>query len=482
MVKGPSINPDDSSPDLPQSPSSLISNCIRDVQHRGSIILTLPDHMASHSIIANRPANLGPCTFDSPLEEAFGPDDDSLRFVDDSILIRDDVEYREGEPRTEGHFFEKAGPRSKVFFEPSKTRAAIVTCGGLCPGLNAVIRSIVLELHFDYGITQTLGIRYGYRGLDRQHGPSPIVLTPEIVADIHHVGGSMLASSRGEQSVEAMVDTLQAWEIDILFCIGGDGTLRGAHAIAQEVQRRGLRKSIVGVPKTIDNDVLYCDRTFGFFTAVERAADAIRCAHVEAKGAYRGIGLVKLMGRDSGYIAAVGSLASQEANFVLVPEIDFTLEGERGLLAALERRLDAKPHAVIAVAEGAGQNLFASQIEGTDASGNRKYHDIGTYLRDAIKDHFNSIHKPVEVKYIDPSYLIRGAPPNIDDRLLCDQLARHAAHAAMSGRTDLVLCYRNAKFVHVPIAMAVESKQRINPQGPLWTAVLSATGQPARFG
>ncbi len=438
--------------------------------------------MIPHSTPANRPANLGSCTFDSPLEEAFGPDDDSLRFIDDSLLVRDDIECREGEPATEGRFFEKAGPRSRIFFEPSRTRAAIVTCGGLCPGLNAVIRSIVLELHFGYGIIQTLGIRYGYMGLDRRHGPSPIVLTPDVVADIHHAGGSMLASSRGQQSVEAMVDTLVAWDVDLLFCIGGDGTLRGAHAIAQEVQRRGLRKTVVGVPKTIDNDVLYCDRTFGFFTAVERAADAIRCAHVEAKGAYRGVGLVKLMGRDSGYIAAVASLASQEANFVLVPEIDFALEGGRGLLAALERRLEIKPHAVIAVAEGAGQNLFASQVEGTDASGNRRYHDIGTHLRDAIKDHFKSIDKPVEVKYIDPSYLIRGAPPNVDDRLLCGQLARHAAHAAMSGRTDLVICYRNARFVHVPIPMAVASKQRINPLGPLWTAVLSATGQPSRFG
>ena len=429
-----------------------------------------------------RPPSLGLCNFDSPLEEAFGPDDDSFRFVDDATLIRNDLQVREGEPLTEEILFEKAGPRSKLFFEPGKVRAAIVTCGGLCPGLNAVIRSIVLELHYNYGITETLGIRYGFMGLNRQVGPAPISLTPDLVAEIHRLGGSMLASSRGQQSVPAMVDTLEAWQIDVLFCIGGDGTLRGAHAIAQEVAKRGLSKSIIGVPKTIDNDVLYCDRTFGFVTAVARASDAIRCAHVEAKGAYRGIGLVKLMGRDSGYIAAVGSIASQDANFVLVPEIDFVLEGERGLLAALEQRLDTKPHAVIVVAEGAGQNLFQSQIESTDASGNRRYHDIGTHLRDIINAHFKSISKPVEIKYIDPSYLIRGAPPNTDDRLLCDQLARHAAHAAMSGRTDMVICNLNAKFVHVPIPLAVASKQRINPHSALWTAVLSTTGQPARFG
>ena len=429
-----------------------------------------------------RPPHLGPPTFDSPLEAAYGPDDDSCRFVDDATFIRDTVEQREGAPAKDEILFEKAGPRTSLFFDPAQTRAAIVTCGGLCPGLNAVIRSIVVELLDNYGAREVLGIRYGYLGLNSQTNFAPIQLTCDLVDDIHFEGGSILASSRGEQSVAAMVDALTAWNIDLLFCIGGDGTLRGAHAIAGEVTRRGLRKSVIGVPKTIDNDVLYCDRTFGFVTAVERAADAIRCAHVEADGAYRGVGLVKLMGRDSGYIAAVGALASQEANFVLVPEVPFALQGERGLLVALAKRLDAKPHAVIVVAEGAGQELFDTQMSEKDASGNRKYHDIGTYLKQEIAAYFSSIGKPVEVKYIDPSYMIRGAPPNTEDRLLCDQLARNAVHAAMSGRTDLVICKRNAKFIHVPIPMTIASKQRINPSGALWTAVLSSTGQASRFG
>lgn len=438
--------------------------------------------MSQNSSNIIRPPRLGAVTINSPLEVAYGPGDDSYRFIDDATLIRDHVEVRQGTPASDEILFEKAGPRAKLFFDPAKTRAAIVTCGGLCPGLNAVIRSIVVELLDNYEAREVLGVRYGYMGLNPLTPFPPMQLTSDLVDDIHYEGGSILASSRGEQSVATMVDALVAWNIDMLFCIGGDGTLRGAHAIAEEVTRRGLHKSIIGVPKTIDNDVLYCDRTFGFVTAVERAADAIRCAHVEADGAYRGVGLVKLMGRDSGYIAAVGALASQEANFVLVPEVPFALDGERGLLAALANRLEAKPHAVIVVAEGAGQDLFDTQVDEKDASGNRKYHDIGTFLKQEIAAHFKSIGKTVEVKYIDPSYLIRGAPPNTEDRLLCDQLARNAVHAAMSGRTDLVICKRNAKFIHVPIAMTVASKQRINPSGALWTAVLSLTGQASRFG
>lgn len=427
------------------------------------------------------PPVLGPCTHESPLEAAFGPDDDSFRFVTDDAFIRDTAEVSASAPGEE-LLFEKAGPRSKLYFNPATTRAAVVTCGGLCPGLNAVIRSAFLELHYNYRIAQVLGIRYGYAGLNRKTGPEPIVLTPEIVSDIHHEGGTVLGSSRGAQAVPDMVDTLVALKLNILFCIGGDGTLRGANAIAEEVHRRKLPISVVGIPKTIDNDVLYCDRTFGFVTAVEKAADVMDCAHVEAQGAQRGVGLVKVMGRSSGFIAAVASLACQDVNFVLVPEVPFKLEGERGFFEALGKRLDAKGHAVVVVAEGAGQELFAGEPVERDASGNPKLQDIGVRLKQEITGHFKSIGKPVDLKYIDPSYIVRSAPANREDRLLCDQLARNAAHAAMAGRTGIVVSQRSGRFIHVPIPMAVASTQRINPRGPLWTNVIATTGQPARFG
>jgi 6-phosphofructokinase 1 len=293
----------------------------------------------------------------------------------------------------------------------------------------------------------------------------------------------MLASSRGEQPVETMVDFLVHEKIDILFCVGGDGTLRGANAIGREVARRGLKVAVVGIPKTIDNDVAYCSRTFGYVTAVEEASRVLQLAHVEAKGAPRGIGLVKLMGRAAGYIVCGAVLGSQEVNFALIPEVPFELEGAGGLLDVLALRMDARDHAVIAVAEGAGQHLCGDRAGlGRDASGNPRHHDIGALLKDRITAYFDGIGKPVSVKYFDPSYIIRSCVPDTDDSVLCDQLARRAVHAAMAGKTDVVVSYLNESYVHVPIPMVVETKRHVDPEGELWASVLATTGQPARIG
>jgi 6-phosphofructokinase 1 len=381
-----------------------------------------------------------------------------------------------------GMLFEKAGPRERLYFDPGASRAAIVTCGGLCPGLNSVIRSLYITLSLNYGVREVLGIRYGYRGLNGAVCEAPVVLSLSMVSAIHKDGGTFLGSSRGPQPVGAMVDYLMAQKINMLFCIGGDGTMRGAHAIAEETIGRGLPISVIGIPKTIDNDILYADRSFGLVTAVERSMEVIHLAHCEAKGVMRGIGLVKLMGRESGFIAAWAALASQEANFVLVPEAPFELFGERGFLKALERRMSARGHAVIAVAEGAGQDLFAGEPAEYDRSGNKKPHDIGPRLRDEIRGYFDRLGDPIDIKYIDPSYLIRSGPANCEDNLLCGQLGRDAAHAGLSGRTDLVVNRLNHRFVHVPIGMAVSRKNKIDPCGELWQAVLAATGQPHRFG
>jgi 6-phosphofructokinase 1 len=326
------------------------------------------------------------------------------------------------------------------------------------------------------------GAECEYIGLDPEVGRPPIPLSRESVSGIHKDGGTVLGSSRGAQDTGRMVDFLEREGIRLLFCIGGDGTLRGAHAIAEEARRRGLPIAVVGIPKTIDNDIRYCTRTFGFTTAVDLARRVIHAAHTEAKGAPRGIGLVKLMGRDAGFIACGSTLASQEVNFTLIPEVPFQLEGEGGLLAALERRMDEREHAVIVVSEGAGQHLFGETAGGSDASGNRRYHDIGPFLKERIVEHFRAIGRPVDLKYIDPSYIVRSAAANTEDSFLCDQLARRAAHAAMSGRTDLVVVGLNGSFAHVPIPLAVERKRQVDPEGELWGAVLAVTGQPARLG
>jgi 6-phosphofructokinase 1 len=356
----------------------------------------------------------------------------------------------------------------------------IVTCGGLCPGLNNVIRSVVLTLTYAYGVHRILGFRYGYAGLASQSGYEPMGLTPEIVEDIHEQGGTLLGTSRGAQDIGDMVDMLVQRNVDILFAIGGDGTLRGASALSQEIARRNRRISVIGIPKTIDNDLAWIERSFGFATAVEEARRVIRAAHAEARGAWNGIGLVKLMGRHSGFIAAHATLANADVNFCLVPEAPVDLGEEGGFLPALARRLAAKHHAVIVVAEGAGQEMLENPAEPEhDPSGNLRLHDIGVFLRDQITRYFAAQDTEITLKYIDPSYIIRSLPANSIDAEYCLLLGQHAVHAGIAGRTDMVVGYWNQHFTHVPIAVAVANRKQLDPGGEIWQRVLESTGQPA---
>lgn len=415
---------------------------------------------------------LGPCEFESPLEAK------GRMFADESIRVRVRRHIRSEDPQADTLSFEEAGPRRRLFFNPAETTAAFVTCGGLSPGLNNVIRSGFLELTHNYGVKRVLGIRNGYAGLNPDSGLEPMFMTEQMVRNIHHLGGTILGSSRGSQEPAVMVDFMEAREIDILFCIGGDGTQRGAHSIQEEIARRGLPKSVVGIPKTIDNDVPYVELSFGYVTALGVASEVLRGAHVEAVGAPNGLGLVKLMGRAAGFIAAGASIASQEANFVLVPEIPFPLEGEGGLLELLERRILTRGHALVVVAEGAGQHLFTEADAERDASGNMRFEDIGVYLRDRIKRHFKERNLELNTKYIDPSYAIRSVPANAWDRILTDRMARAAVHAAMAGKTDAMVGYWNQEIIYVPISTAVAEKKQMSVESDLWNAVLATTRQP----
>ena len=421
---------------------------------------------------------LGDATFASPLQSR------GERFVDERRRVLACADAAALQPYWDAGqappAFELAGPRSHIFFNPAQLSCGIVTCGGLCPGLNNVIRSIVLTLTYAYGASRMLGFRYGYAGLAAKSGFEPIPLTPDVVENIHEHGGTLLGSSRGPQDVGEMVDTLVARNIGVLFAIGGDGTLRGASAIRHEIARRGLSIGVIGVPKTIDNDLEWIERSFGFATAVEAADNALVAAHAEARGAWNGVGLVKLMGRDSGFIAAHTSLANCDVNFCLTPEAPFQLDGDRGFLRALEARLDQKHHAVVVVAEGAGQDLLQSSSGSThDASGNVRYRDIGVYLRDQIARYFAERGKEVTIKYIDPSYIIRGIPANSVDSEYCLLLGQHAVHAGLAGRTDMVVGYWNQRFTHIPIHVAVARRKQLDPEGDVWQRVLEATGQPA---
>lgn len=401
--------------------------------------------------------------------------DDSCRvLVDPSLTAFKEFKGKNEEPNS----FEEAGARCKIYFDPSKVRAVILTAGGLCPGLNDVIRSIVMTLHYRYGVRTTWGVRYGYQGLSPQYAHEFMPLDPKRVTEIHQFGGTILGSSRGNQEVPEMVDTLEQSNINILFCIGGDGTLRGAGAIVEEITKRGLKIAVVGIPKTIDNDLEMVSRSFGFDSAVAMAATVIRSAHTEALGAPYGVGLVKLMGRDSGFIAATAALAQKEANFVLIPEVDFDLGGPGGLLEVLEERLDSRRHAVIVVAEGAGQKFFSGQEAAYDASGNKLHQDIGQFLADRIRKYFKDRKKDLTLKYIDPSYIIRSTPAIASDQVYCGFLGQKAVHAAMAGKTGLLIGQWNNFFVHVPIEAAVVTRKKVEPQGVLWNSVLESTGQP----
>ena len=421
---------------------------------------------------------LGECKIDSPVNHH--------EFIGDGerIIVSENESYMRYLEKRLGHIptFERAGPLAKIFHDPSWTRVGIVTAGGLCPGLNNVIKGLVEILAFDYGVKTIFGIRYGYAGLSSRFGYQPILLDPDKVDTIHELGGTVLGSSRGQQPTDEIVDTLERMNINVLFCVGGDGSLRCAGDVACECRRRGLKVSVVGIPKTIDNDLQFVGRSFGFETAVAEASDVIRNAHVEAKGTPGGIGLVKLMGRDSGFIAAYASIANPVVNFCIIPEMEFSLEGPNGLLTAIENRFRAgKTHAVIVVAEGVGQDLIADEPERRDASGNILKKDIGVFLKQRISAYLKERRITSSVKYFDPSYMIRSVPARGTDAIRCYMLARNAVHAAMAGRTNCVVGNLGESYALVPINLATIERQRVSLKSDLWRSVMDATGQEYYF-
>jgi 6-phosphofructokinase 1 len=419
---------------------------------------------------------LGECRHDSPFKAG------RSRFYNDEDGVIRYVLTRNLEPYSgmdEAEFFQLAGAREKIFFKPKNTTVGIVTCGGLCPGLNDVIRAVTFCALEGYGVKKVLGFQYGYEGLVAKYGHPPLELDTENTDDIHEKGGTILKSSRGPQDVGEMVHTLKHYKVDILITIGGDGTLRGAGAIHAEIQRQNLPIAVVGVPKTIDNDISLVERSFGYETAVEGAWGIINCAHSEAKAYRNGIGLVKLMGRESGWIAASASTSNSNVNFCLIPEVPFDLDGPNGFFEHLRWRLENKDHAVVVVAEGAGQRLL-EKAGGTDKSGNTRLGDIGTFLRDEMKRWFGEKGTEINVKYFDPSYAIRSRPATANDSEYCLMLGYNAVHAAMAGKTNMIVGLHSHRLVHLPIPMIGERKQ-VDPDRWIWQAVLQATRQPARM-
>jgi len=431
---------------------------------------------------------LGKPAVESPIKMSKKSGDGIAKYVTEDQFIRLDTAITPDHqhPGKKMHALQCAGPREYIYFAPAHVHAGIVTCGGLCPGINDVIRAIVRCLWSRYGVKRISGIRYGYLGFLPEQQFSVVQLDPSVVDDIHKLGGTFLGSARGGgKEVVKIVDTMERLNLNMLFTIGGDGTQRGTIDIAEEVDKRRLKIALIGIPKTVDNDFAIIDRSFGFNTAVAKAVEVVKAAHVEAASAINGIGLVKVMGRDSGFIAAHTSLASHEVNFVLIPEVPFNLEGNNGFLSHLEKRLERRHHAVIVVAEGAMQDQLLKEKK-MDAGGNIKMADVGIYIRSRIIKYFEEKKMEINLKYIDPSYAIRSAPADPDDSIYCERLGNAAAHAAMAGKTKLIIGLVNNEFVHLPIKTVITHRHKIDPESSMWRDTLDAVNQPAlmvnRFG
>ncbi len=425
--------------------------------------------------------NLGECKVKSPIELSLEHGDFRANYVKDSSFVRNKVNvFNKDDEETDpkATYLEKAGPREYIYFNPAHVTAGICTCGGLCPGLNDVIRAVVRCLWNRYGVRRIKGIQFGYKGFFAEEGYEPIDLNPENVDTIHKIGGTYLGTSRGGgDRVIDIVDSIERLGINMMFIIGGDGTQRGALDIANEIEKRGLKIAVVGIPKTVDNDLQFIDRSFGFETAVQQATKAVNSVHMEAQSQIGGIGLVKIMGRESGFIATATALASHETNFCLIPEVPFDLNGPNGFLHHLEERLARRGHAVIVVAEGAGQDLLEA-TGSTDASGNKKLADIGVFLKNRITEYFEEKKIHINLKYIDPSYEVRAAVTTANDSIYCERLGNNAVHAAMAGKTKIVIGLVHDKYVHIPISMATLSRNVVDPESSLWRDCLDATLQP----
>ncbi|KAK4422250.1 ATP-dependent 6-phosphofructokinase [Sesamum alatum] len=398
-------------------------------------------------------------------------------FVDMDDSVPEKVVVHKDTPR--GVHFRRAGPRQKVYFASDEVHACIVTCGGLCPGLNTVIREIVHSLDYMYGVNKVLGIDGGYRGF---YAKNTITLTPKVVNDIHKRGGTILGTSRGGHDTMKIVDSIQDRGINQVYIIGGDGTQKGAAVIFEEIRKRGLKVAVAGIPKTIDNDIPVIDRSFGFDTAVEEAQRAINAAHVEAESAENGIGVVKLMGRYSGFIAMYATLASRDVDCCLIPESPFYLEGKGGLFEYIEKTLKENGHMVIVIAEGAGQELLDTKNE-QDASGNKLLQDVGLWISQKIKEHFAKKNKiPITLKYIDPTYMIRAIPSNASDNVYCTLLAQSAVHGAMAGFTGFTSGLVNGRQTYIPFYRITEKQHKVVITDRMWARLLASTNQPSFLG
>eukprot|EP00249_Psilotum_nudum_P021756 c28232_g1_i2 orf=361-2001(-) len=398
-------------------------------------------------------------------------------WLTETDMVAQNIVVDINDPSPSQTYFHRAGPRYQVIFAPGEVRAAIVTCGGLCPGMNTVIREIVYGLWHQYDVKDIKGIKSGYRGF---YTEKPMPLCPELVDNWHKQGGTCLGTSRGGFDLDKIMDAIEKQRLNQIYIIGGDGTIRGAVKVFEEVRRRGMKVIVVGIPKTVDNDVGIIDRSFGFQTAVDAAQAAIGAAHTEAESTPNGVGVVKLMGRYAGHIAVHATLSSRNVDCCLIPEVPFFMDGPGGLLEFVNQRLKEHGHCVIVVAEGAGQDLIERTELVKDASGNLLLGDIGVWLTNKLKQWWKRTHEAgaFSCKYIDPTYMIRAVPSNATDTSYCTLLAHSAIHGAMAGYTGFVAGPVNGNFCYIPMGVVADTQHLVDVNSHTWAWVKSVNNQP----
>ena len=384
-------------------------------------------------------------------------------FVEEDTLIKTNI--IKTTDSDEENYFVRAGPRKEIAWDPIHTKVAIVTCGGLCPGLNTVIRELYITLHHKYGVKFVYGVKNGYKGF---YSDNLVRLDDDIIRDIHHKGGSILGTSRGGTDVKKIVDSIAHRGISHLYAIGGNGTQKGLFEINKEIKKRGLCVSVVGIPKTIDNDLCIIDKSFGFDTSVQEAQRAIQAAKVEIEAFNNAVGIVKVMGRNSGFIAMYSSLASKDVDCCLIPEIPFDIEYDHGVLHYIKECLHKKDKILIVVSEGAGQHYINDPV-------NKNLNDFGIWLCEVVRSNVPNVC----IKYIDPTYTIRAITPNASDSIYCTILAQSAVHGAFCGYTNFIVGPVNGKHAYIPLQMAIHETNTVSEDDRMWFRLISANGQPS---
>lgn len=430
----------------------------------------------------------------------------------------------------------EAGPRRYVSYpQKNQLKVGILVSGGIAPGINAVISGIIARHHAYQAWSQKINKNYaleilGYsealKGL--LHAGRPAVpLDLKTVREAVNHGGSILPTARADElldledpkqrdgALDKVTSRLINQQIDILYIIGGDGSMRAAHAISCRARRNPINElSVIGIPKTMDNDILWVWQSFGFLSAVEFAKQAILQLHTEVMSNPR-LCVIQLFGSDSGFVVSHAALASGVCDAVLIPEVNFTLKQLSGYI---RYRLQDRPHSdkpyggIVALAETAIPLDWREYVSATAevADGSEKVILTPEELRaiETFESHGRRVHGQTpdalrsgglrlvsqilqrEIRKLgdrwssyrvftnEPRHLIRSIEPSVSDVIFAQRLGTLAVDNAMAGYHDFMISQWLTEYVLVPLKLVVLGRKRVPEHGIFWKSVRASTGQP----